>query len=421
MVKWNTYARDKAMKEFFKVTDLEQVLELVAEFPQSRTELLPLDQVFGRTLAEDITAPHDLPEFSRATMDGFAVPASSTFGASESSPAFLAVTHTVGMGEAPTVTIGPAEACRISTGGMLPEGSDSVVMIEHTETLDETTIEIYRSVAPGQHVLEKGEDFRKNEIILRKGQILRSQEAGLLAAFGTQTLPVYTRPIVGILSTGDEVVPIEKNPLPGQIRDINSYTLAGQVAAAGGIPVAHGIVPDDRNALYEHCIRALDCSDMLLISGGSSVGTRDYTIEILSEIPGSNILVHGISIRPGKPTILARVQNKAVWGLPGHVTSAMVVFDVVVRPFLEHLAGRLPGTSRRLKIPARLNRNIPSAQGRTDFIRVRLIHKDDRVWAEPVLGKSGLINTMVKADGLIEIDRNTEGLDEGTLVDVFPV
>jgi molybdopterin molybdotransferase len=409
------------MKEFFKVTDLEQVLELVAEFPRSRIEIMPLDQVFGRTLAEDITAPHDLPEFSRATMDGYAVQASSTFGASESSPAFVTVTHTVGMGEAPTVTIGPGEACRISTGGMLPDGSDSVVMIEHAETLDETTIEIYRSVAPGQHVLEKGEDFRKDEIILRKGQILRSQETGLLAAFGSQTLPVYVRPIVGILSTGDEVVSIEKKPLPGQIRDINSYTLAGQVAAAGGIPVAHGIVPDDRDALYEHCIRALDCSDMLLISGGSSVGTRDYTIEILSEIPASSILVHGISIRPGKPTILARAQNKAVWGLPGHVTSAMVVFDVVVRPFLEHLAGRLPATSRRLKIPARLNRNISSAQGRTDFIRVRLIHKDDRIWAEPVLGKSGLINTMVMADGLIEIDRNTEGLDEGTIVEVFPI
>ncbi len=409
------------MKEFFKVTDLKQVLELAVEFPRSRTEILPLDQVLGRILAEDITAPHNLPEFSRATMDGYAVRASSTFGASESNPAFLTVNHTVGMGEAPAFSIGPGQACRISTGGMLPAGSDSVVMIEHTEALDDTTIEIYRSVAPGQHVLEAGEDFREDGKILRKGQSLRYQEIGLLAAFGKKSLPVYTRPVIGILSTGDEVVPIEQNPLPGQIRDINSYTLAGQVAAAGGIPVTYGIVRDDRDALYEKCRHALDSSDMLLISGGSSVGTRDYTIDILSELPASSILVHGISIRPGKPTILARAQNKAVWGLPGHVTSAMVVFDVVVRPFVEHVAGRSPGSSRRWKIPARLNRNVPSALGRTDFIRVRLIHNADGIYAEPVLGKSGLINTMVKADGLIEVDRNTEGIDMDTIVDVMPL
>jgi molybdopterin molybdotransferase len=409
------------MKEFFKVTDLNQVLALISEFPRSRSEILPLDQALGRVLAEDITAPDHLPEFSRATMDGYAVRASSTFGASESNPAFLRVSQTVGMGEAPTFTIGPGEACRIATGGMLPGGTDSVVMIEHTEELDETTIEIYRSVAPGQHVLEKGEDFSKNGIVLQKGQVLRPQEIGLLAAFGNETLPLHARPIVGILSTGDEVVPIAKKPLPGQVRDINSYTLAGQVAAAGGIPKTHGIVPDNRDRLYKHCIQALDCSDMLLISGGSSVGTRDYTIEILSELPASDILVHGISIRPGKPTILARVQDKIVWGLPGHVASAMVVFDVVVRPFLEHIAGRRSEALERVKIPAKLNRNIPSAQGRTDFIRVRLIHKDDGIWAEPVLGKSGLINTMVRADGLIEIDRNTEGVDKGAVVDVIPI
>ena len=409
------------MKEFFEVTELKKVLALAGEFPRTRTEILPLEQALGRILAEDITAPHNLPEFARATMDGYAVGAASTFGASESSPAFLTVKHAVGMGEAPEFNIAPGEGCRIATGGMLPAGTDSVVMIEHTETLDDTTIEVYRSVAPGQHVLQKGEDFSKDGTVLQQGRVLRSQEIGLLAAFGNSNLPVFARPIVGILSTGDEIVPIEKKPLPGQIRDINSYTLAGQVAAAGGIPVAHGIVADDRDALYDHCSRALDCSDMLLISGGSSVGTRDFTIEILSELPASEVLVHGISIRPGKPTILARAQNKAVWGLPGHVTSAMVVFDVVVRPFLASIAGRHPASARRLKIPARLNRNVSSAHGRTDFIRVRLVYTDDGIWAEPLLGKSGLINTMVRADGLIEVGRNTEGFDKDTLVEVLPI
>ncbi len=409
------------MKGFFKVTDLKQVLELVTVFPRCRTEILPLDQVLGRILAEDITAPHNLPEFPRSTMDGFALQASSTFGASEGSPAFLTVKHTVAMGAAPVFFIGPGEACRISTGGMLPAGSDSVVMIEHTEALDDTTIECYRSVAPGQHVLEAGEDFPKNGGLLQKGQPLRSQDIGLLAAFGYQTLRVYARPVVGILSTGDEVVAIDQTPSPGQIRDINSFTLAGQVADGGGIPVPFGIVQDDRDALYEKCRQALDCTDMLLISGGSSVGTRDYTIEILSELPASSILVHGVSIRPGKPTILARAQNKAVWGLPGHVTSAMVVFTVVVRPFLEYIAGREPGATKQLKIPARLDRNVSSAQGRTDFIRVRLLRKSDGIWAEPVLGKSGLINTMVRADGLIEVDRDTEGCDKDTIVEVIPL
>ena len=201
------------MKEFFKVTDLNEVLALVTEFPRSHAEILPLDQVLGRILAQDITAPHDLPAFSRATMDGYAVQASSTFGASEGSPAFLTVKHSVGMGQAPAFTVAPGHACRISTGGMLPAGTDSVVMVEHTESLDDTTIEIYRSVAPGQNVLDKGEDFCKDGIVLQQGQVLRSQEIGLLAAFGTSTLSVFARPVVGILSTGDEVVPIHKKTL----------------------------------------------------------------------------------------------------------------------------------------------------------------------------------------------------------------
>ena len=407
------------MREFFNVTDLGQVLELAGAFPRCRTETLPLDQVLGRVLAEAFTAPDNLPDFPRATMDGYAVAASSTFGASEGNPAFLTVKRSVNMGEAPSFSIGPTEACRIPTGGMLPDGADSVVMIEHAESLDETTIEIFRSVAPGQHVLEVGEDFPKDAVIIEKGQPLRSQEIGILAAFGRKTVQVYTRPVVGILSTGDEVVGIDDTPRPGQIRDINSYTLSGQVAASGGIPISYGIVIDDRDALYEKCSQALDCSDMLLISGGSSVGTRDYTIEILSDLPASRIMVHGISIRPGKPTILACAQDKAVWGLPGHVTSAMVVFEVVVRPFLEHIAGCHPQANKRIRIPARLNRNVSSALGRTDFIRVRLIQNTDGTWAEPVLGKSGLINTMVKADGLIEIGRDTEGYDKDTPVEVL--
>jgi molybdopterin molybdotransferase len=294
------------------------------------------------------------------------------------------------------------------------------VMIEHTEKLDENTIEVYKSVAPGQNVIQTGEDFKKSETVLLAGSRIRPQEAGLLAAFGIRSVLVFQKPRVGILSTGDEIVPIEQTPSMGQLRDINSYTLSGLVLQSGSVPVMLGIVKDDYETLFSRCAEAIEQTDTVFLSGGSSVGTRDLTVDVLSNLPGSRILVHGIPISPGKPTILARVGNKPFWGLPGHVVSAMVVFSVVVRPFLESMAGL--STEKRLSgIPARLARNLASAQGRIDYIRVRMFRKDDTWWADPILGKSGLINTMVKADGLIAIPMNTEGLDQGARVEVLPM
>ncbi len=369
----------------------------------------------------DIDADIDLPDFMRSTMDGYAVRASSTFGASEANPAYLTVKGSVSMGESPAFSIGIGEAAKISTGGMLPNGADSVVMIEHTEAIDKTTIEAYKSVAPGQNILEKGEDMHKGQTLVPAGKPLRAQEIGLLAAFGVKKVTVYKKPVVGIISTGDEVVSIKDTPAPGQIRDINMYTLSGLVEKAGAVPIPYGIVRDDFDDLFEKCTAALAQSDMVLISGGSSVGTRDFTIEVLSALPASEILVHGISISPGKPTILARSGDQAVWGLPGQVTSTMVVFEIVVRPFVEHIGGLSFEHKRHFNPVARLNRNISSTQGRTDYIRVKLIEKNGILWAEPILGKSGLINTMVKADGLIEIGIDTEGLDEGARVEVIPL
>ncbi|MCP4108076.1 MAG: molybdopterin molybdotransferase MoeA [Desulfobacteraceae bacterium] len=405
------------MKEFFKVTDLDKVLEYRFDFPIVGTEEIPLSDTPGRILASDIISEADLPGFSRATMDGYAVCAASTFGASGANPAYLSVKGSIGMGEFPSFSITRGESARISTGGMLPEGADSVVMIEHIGEIDHATIEVYRSVAPGQHIIALGEDFKKSDIILSKGRKFRPQETGLLAAFGKTSAKVYKKPVISVISTGDEIVPIEKEPDPGQIRDINTYTLSGLVEEAGGIPLILGIVRDDYNALFEKCSQAIDQSDMALISGGSSVGARDFTTEALSSLPDSRILVHGISISPGKPTILARMKNKAFWGLPGHVVSAMVVFSNVVQPFIEHISGR--HRQKKLKLSARLSRNISSAQGRIDFVRVRLIEKDGVLQAEPILGKSGLISTMIKADGIIEIGINTEGLDKDTEVSVI--
>jgi molybdopterin molybdotransferase len=407
------------MKEFFKVTDLKQVLKYAADFPCVETEEIPLHETPGRILAADIVSDINLPDFMRSTMDGYAVLAQSTFGASEGNPAYLNIKGEVSMGTVPSFTVKTGEAAGIPTGGMLPEGADSVVMIEHTETIDDATIEVYRSVAPGQHVIEAGEDIKKGESILSVGRKLRSQETGLLAALGKEYVKVYKRPVIGIISTGDEVVPITDIPGQGQIRDINTYTLSGLVKEAGGIPVSFGIVRDDFDDLFEKSSKALAQTDMVLISGGSSVGMRDFTTEVLSSLSDSSILAHGISISPGKPTILARTGNKAFWGLPGHVVSAMVVFAIVVRPFIEQIGGLSPQHEKKPRLTAFLSRNISSAQGRVDFIRIRLIRKDGVLWAEPVLGKSGLINTMVKADGMIEIGINTEGLDKGTEVEII--
>jgi len=407
------------MKEFFKVTNLKQVMEYADDFSLVETEEIDLHETFERILAVDIVSDVNLPDFIRSTRDGYAVRGQSTFGASEGNPAYLTVKGRVSMGTRPTFSIGPGEAAKISTGGMLPDGADSVVMIEHTEEIDDTTIEAYRSVAPGQYVIEIGEDIKKGEIILSCGQKLRPQETGLLAAFGKERVKVYKKPVIGIISTGDEVVEINKTPGPGQIRNINTYTLSGMVQKAGGIPLSFGIVQDNFDDLFDKCSQALAKSDMVLISGGSSVGARDFTIEVLSSLPESKILVHGVSISPGKPTILARAGNKAFWGLPGHVVSAMIVFEVVVRPFIEKIGGLSDQHKRKERIPALLSRNLSSAQGRIDCVRIRLIEKDGLLWAEPVLGKAGLINTMVKADGIIKIGINTEGLDKGSKVSVI--
>lgn len=406
------------MKPFFQVTDLKDVLAMAEAVLPTDSEPKPLGSTLGRVLAEPVTARENVPPFARATMDGFAVAAASTFGASEANPAYLNVTGRIAMGEVPSRAVGPGEAMKISTGGMLPPGADAVAMLEHAASLDETTIEVYRSVAPGQHVIGVGEDLRLGETLIAAGRRLRPQDAGLMAALGCTRVRVYRRPRVGIISTGDEIVPAEAKPGPGQIRDVNTHTLADLVRQAGAIPAKYGLVGDDLGRLKALCRQATAENDMVLISGGSSLGMRDFTVEALAELPDSRIRVHGITISPGKPTILAQSGAKLVWGLPGHVTSAMVVFGAVVRPFLDRLCG-LAAEARRPPVMARLTRNLESAAGRVDFVRVCLVHGDHgEILAEPILGKSGLIRTMVQADGLIAVDMNTEGLEKGDPVAV---
>ena len=409
------------MKEFFKVTELDQVLSYVDMFDPVGVEEVSIFDTPGRILAENVKSGENIPNFDRSTMDGFAIRASSSFGASEAAPAYLEIKGNIGMGEIPEFSIGHGEAARIATGGMLPSGADAVIMVEHADYLDDLTIEVYKSVAPGQHVILKGEDIEEFREILFSGQKIRPQETGLLAAFGRQKIKVFKKPLVAVISTGDEIVAINETPGLGKIRDINTYTLCGQVLQAGGIPKPYGIVKDNYRSLYDVCKEALHETDMVLVSGGSSVGARDYTIEVMSNLQDSEILVHGITISPGKPTILAKTAGKPFWGLPGHVVSAMVVFESVTRHFLDKIAGLSSTYNQRFYHKARITRNIVSAQGRVEYIRVRLKEEKGVLWAEPILGKSGLIRTMIEADGLVAVDMNTEGLEKGEEVRVFPL
>ncbi|MFK5951961.1 MAG: molybdopterin molybdotransferase MoeA [Desulfobacterium sp.] len=409
------------MNHFFKVMGLEQVMGLIPGFPAMPLETVPLNGASARILGQDIVADQDLPSFRRSTMDGYAVHSGATFGASEANPAWLRIAGTIAMGETPSFSLASDEAAPISTGGMLPEGADSVVMVEHSEPVDEATVEIYKSVAPLQHVVDRAEDYRQGQDIIKAGTRIRPQESGVLAALGMTDIQVFQRPTVAIISTGDEIVPVEETPVSGKIRDMNSHTLAALIREAGAIPLQMGIVKDNRDDLFDACSRAVAQADMVLISGGSSVGMRDFTVDVLSDLPETELLLHGISISPGKPTILARSGNKPVWGLPGHVVSAMVVFKVVVLPFLKKLMGKQGWADKGLVIPAILTRNVASAQGRTDFIRVDLQEKEGKLYAAPVLGKSGLIRTMVMARALLEIGENVEGLEKDTMVKVLPM
>jgi len=406
------------MTVFFKVKPLEEVIGMTQLFSPVGIEEVHTRDAFSRVLAKDLVADENLPGFRRSCMDGYAVNAASTFGASESGPAWLNLKGSIAMGDIPDFELAPGEAARISTGGMLPAGADAVVMVEHTEVVDEQSIEVYKSVAPLQHVIDETEDFAKGQTVIEKGRLMRPQEIGLAVGLGHTRIRAYQVPRVGIISTGDEVIPVDKTPVPGRIRDINSYSLSALVTQAGGEPVRYGIVKDDPKTLKSMCKKALAHTDMVLLSGGSSVGTRDYTVEVLSGLPDTDILVHGISVSPGKPTVLARSGHIPVWGLPGQVVSAMVVFQVVVTAFLHRLRG-LSRPIPQVKTSARLSRNLASSQGRRDFVRVILEQDGHDLVARPILGKSGLIRTMVQADGLLEIGEHVEGLEKGSMVDVI--
>lgn len=407
------------MKGFFKVASPAEVLAIIEQFEPLSPETLPTADALGRVLAEDIRSPVDLPDFDRATMDGFAVRASDTAGASESSAIQFELIGEVRMGEAPAFRIGRGQAAKIPTGGMLPEGADAVVMDEYASLADPRTVQIARGASPWESVVRVGQDIRRGEVLLRAGDALRPQELGALCGLGVTRASVRRRPRVAILATGDEVVDPAETPKPGQIRDINRFTLSALAAQAGGVPVPLGIVKDDPAALGSAVRKALQENDVVLMSGGSSMGQRDHSVEIIDSLGEPGVLIHGVSIKPGKPLIVGRAGKKAVIGVPGHPVSNMMVFQVFLKPLLHRLEGRRPRPHEDgFRTEARLARNIPSASGREDYIRVRLERTEDGFVAHPVLGSSSMISTLVKADGFIIIGVDSEGLAQGERVRV---
>jgi molybdopterin molybdotransferase len=407
------------LKPFLQVLPLEKARDLLRVFGTLENEEVSIGDALFRVLRDPLMAPQDVPGFNRSTMDGFAVRSSDTFGATESSPALFRIVGEVHMGEIHHVKLGHGEAVRIWTGGALPEKADAVIMVEHAEELDQDTVEILRAAAPFDNVVRKGEDFKAGETLLEAGHRLRAQDLGLLAAMGRSKVHVFRKPRVAIMSSGDEIVPIEEEPPPGYMRDVNRHTLYASVLESHAEPLWTGIASDRLDALSVLIDRGLRSADIVIVSGGSSMGSRDFVIEAIEACKDSEILVHGVSVSPGKPLILARIGPIPVIGLPGHPASAMVCFEQFVVPLIRRLEGEnVVRPYLRPMMKAYLGRNVPSKEGRMDFVRVRLHTQDGRVTAMPVPGKSGMISAMVRAHGFVTIREDCEGLYRGDLVSV---
>ncbi len=396
--------------------------EAVARFQQAlppytlRSETLATVDALNRVLVQDVTAPHPLPHFARSTVDGYAVRAADTVGASESLPAYLRVGGELRMGRPPDLTVGGGEAALIHTGGALPAGADAVVMVERTQPVGPDEIEVLRAVASGENVIPVGEDVQTGAVVIEAGTRLRPQELGGLMALGFTEVAVALRPRVAILSTGDELVAPDEMPDLNQVRDVNSTVVGALVAVNGGIPLRYGIVRDRANALYETATAALAEADVLIITAGSSVSERDVTADVINRLGEPGVLVHGVPVKPGKPIILAVCDGKPVFGLPGNPVSALNTTRLFVGPLLWRMQGASPPHPGF--VHARLAANLPAASGRETFATVRLEGRDDGMWAVPIFGESNLIFTLVRGEGIVHIPLGETGLAQGTEVRV---
>lgn len=378
-------------------------------------EEVSLLEAHNRVLAQDITADLNIPPFNRSTVDGYAVKAEDTFGAEENKPAKLQICGTINIGKLPKIKVAKGGAAEIVTGAPIPEGADAVVMVEHTE-MKENEVYVYDAVAKDENIMKAGADIRKGETILKAGQLLNSRRIGVLAALGMAKIKVYKTPCVAVLSTGAEITEPGAKLLPGKIYDINAYSLSAAVIEGGGKPLYLGAFPDDATKLQKALEHALASADIVLTSGGVSVGPTDLIPKTLNSLGKPGVVVCGIAIKPGKPTTIAIINGKIVFSLPGHPTSALLVFHLFVRPIIQRMAGLKERKTSKVKAFASA-RMLP-AKGRRTFVMVKLRHgESNRLLAEPVpTGLSGAITTLARADGFIEIPENQQFIDENEKV-----
>jgi molybdenum cofactor synthesis domain-containing protein len=367
-------------------------------------------EAYNRVLNEDVVSTLDIPPFNRSTVDGYAVKAEDTFGAEENQPVNLKVSGAVNVGEQPKVVVTKSEAVEIVTGAPIPDGADAVVMVEDTER-ESDELRVFSAVTVNENVMKKGSDIKNGWTVLKRGQVLGSSEIGVLAALGLTKVKVLKIPIIAVLSTGGEVAEPGKALPEGKIYDINAFSISAAVIESGAKPVYFGVVPDDKAALSKAMQTALASSDMVITSGGVSVGPRDYTPQIVDSLGKPGIVVYGIAVKPGKPTTVGFVGDKPVFSLPGHPTSALLIFYLLARPLIQRLAGR-PVVAMKM-VRAFAGSRMFSAKGRRTFVMVKLeFDKDYRLLAEPVeTGASGAITTLANADGFVEIPENEQFID----------
>ena len=394
----------------------QEVLALIeTEFePLGLVEAAPLTGALGRVLAEPVTAQEYVPDFDRSTVDGYACRAADTFGCTEAIPAILQVAGEVQMGQSADLALSRDSCAYVPTGGALPKGADCAVMIEYTEDYGDGTVGILKPGTPGMNLIFRGDDVFPGKEILPAGRVLTAQDIGALAAIGKTTVPVARKVKVGVISTGDELVPPDETPGPGQIRDVNAPLLTAMLTEFGAQTVDYGIAADDEALLRQKMETAAAECDAVILSGGSSVGVKDAACRIIERM--GTLLLHGIAIKPGKPTILGKAGNKPLIGLPGHPVAACFVAQLFVLPLL----GKLMGRQREIyTVTVELTESLGANHGREQLSACHLRREGDRLLAAPIRSKSGLITQLAGADGYFIISRDCEGLPKGAQVQVY--
>ena len=398
------------MRPFGDTISLEQARAVIngALRPIERIERVPLQETHGRVLAQDVIATADVPPFSRAAMDGYALRAADTAGASTVRPAVLTWIEKVFTGQMPQRTIGQGQCTEIATGAPMPAGADAVVMVEQTAA-DDTRIQIFAAAEPGQNIGRQGADIRTGQTVMRAGDVLNASRVGALAALGLAHVDVYARPHVAILSTGNEIVDPGQPLAPGHIYDINRFTLAAVIEEHGGVAVPHRTAADtiaDLSRALEECLE----DDVLVFSGGTSVGERDLILDALRS--KGEVLFHGISVKPGKPTAFGLVHGRPFFGMPGYPSSCLSNAHILLVPALRRIARLAPHAVKTVTLP--LARRVVSARDRHQFYTVRVVDGA----AIPAYKASGDITSMSQADGYFEIAAETEVVEQGEPVEV---